>query len=181
MEHFLLPANPPSDEIKVPCVCDPPYYDGESGSFITFPREKDRPWLVAVEVGENFRLQISRYERLHLLPMQELQKFYQEWLFFGFLKEIMGNDFNTGDFISEEADGVYITTRNLPSMLEEVWSRHPITLSPDAAAYQHVVDCVSIIHTVAKTLQHETGPPPSFDWGIVLSIASCARMIATSM
>ena len=186
MEHHLLPVNPTSSEIRVPCICNPPYYDGEPGSFIIYPRTKGKPWLVPdQQPSVSFTIQMGTYIYLHRPPIRDLQVFCQQWLFFGFLKEVLEEDFNAEDFVSIMADGTYITTRHLELKLEKAWSRRLDSRLHASATHKHFSDCMRIIDSVILTLPMESRTTSLygfvFDWRIVLSIFSSAHMIGRSL
>ena len=186
MDHHLLPVNPNLAEIRVPCICIPPYYDGESGSFITYPRTKERPWLVSDQHPQiSLMTQVGTYITQHRPPMGELQEFYQQWLFFGLLKEVLEEDFNSKDFVSMTADATYITTRHLELKLKQAWNRRLDSLPHANATYKHISDCIDIIVSLVRILPVEgrvTGLYGFvFDWRIVLSIFSSAHMVAGSL
>ena len=181
MEHHLLPTNPfPVPEIRVPCICSPPYYDGESGAFITYPRGKQKPWLVAADLDKLMN-QVIRY-MLHFHPSTaELAIFYQQWLFFGFLKEFLRDIFNANDFVCEEAGAKFLTTIKLPSKIHEACDRYIVTQPLDEERFEHFRQCIHVIYVVVSSTQRNVGPPPLFDWRIMLSITSTAQMIAVSI
>ena len=186
MEHHLLPIEPTSSEIRVPCICEPPYYDGEPGSFIIYPRTKGKPWLVHDQHSSvRFTGQIGTYIYLHQPPMRDLQIFCQQWLFFGFLKEVLEEDFKPEDFVSEMADGTYITTQHLELNLEKAWSRRLDSRLHASATHKHFSDCMRIFDSVVRAMLMEGGMTGLygfvFDWRIVLSIFSSAHMIGRSL
>ena len=186
MEHHLLPLNPTSSEVRVPCICNPPYYDGEPGSFLIYPRTKRKPWLIPDQrPSVSFTVQIGTYIYLNQPPMRDLQVFCQQWLFFDFLKEVLEEDFNPEDFVSIMADGTYTTTRHLELKLKKAWRRRLDSRLHASATHKHFSDCMRIIDSVIRTLPMERRTTGLygfvFDWRIVLSIFSSAHMIGRSL
>ena len=117
--------------------------------------------------------------------MRDLQVFCQQWLFFGFLKEVLEEDFNPEDFVSIMAEGTYITTRHLESKLEKAWSMRLDSRLHASATHKHFSDCMRIFNSIVRTMLMEGGLTGLygfvFDWRIVLSIFSSAHMIRTSL
>ena len=186
MEHHLLPIKLTSSEIRVPCICNPPYYDGEPGSFLIYPRTKGKPWLIPdQDPSVSFTVQIGTYIYLNQPSMRDLQIFCQQWLFFGFLKEVLVEDFDPEDFVSIMADGTYITTRHLELKLERAWSRRLDSRLHASAIHKHLSDCMRIFNGLVCALLMERGLTGLngfvFDWRIVLSIFSSAHMTGRSL
>ena len=179
MDHHILLTGSVAGEIKVPCLCDPPYYTGALGSFITYPRGKKKPWLVADEGGIPLIHKIGHYELQHHPSMSEMQAFYQEWLFFGFVKETLGEYFNASAFVSEEAHGNFITTRDLRFLLEQALPLRLRDPEPGQAIFDHLSSCAQDLAHVVKTMQAKldrqtrsnenvNNLPPAIDWRVVV-------------
>ena len=179
MEHHLLPRDPTPTTIQVPCVCKPPYYEGQD--FLSYPAEKGKPWLVKEE-GKSFQLQIGRHELHNPTPVEELESFYQQWLFFGLLKVILADAFRAEDFVSEEEGKKWITTGHLMPHLQKIWTERLASGVLDIAAHLYTVELVHTVTTVLKTTERRslrlTGR--GFDWRIRLPIASLVEQMAAA-
>ncbi|MCJ1295203.1 hypothetical protein MMC34_006765 [Xylographa carneopallida] len=179
MEHHLLPKDPTPTEITVPCVCEPPYYDGQD--FLLYPLEHAKPWLVC-EDGKDLRNQIDRHENDSPTPIGELESFCQQWLFFGLLKVVLQDAFKAEDFVCEKQGQRVITTKDLMPRLQQIWTERPFARAPSTIAQSYIAKCMSIVFIVLGST--EALRPRSlerlFDWRIRLSIASLGQLIASA-
>ncbi|MCJ1287815.1 hypothetical protein MMC26_007167 [Xylographa opegraphella] len=179
MEHLLLPKDPTSAELPVPCVCEPPYYDGQD--FILYPLRHAKPWLVCKD-GKDLREQIDAHEGYEPTPIGELESFYQQWLFFGLLKVVLQTAFRAEDFVSEKAGKRFITTGGLMPRLQQIWTLRPFARAVSATAQLYTNKCMSIVTTVLGSIKiprlHST--ERRFDWRIRLAIASLGQLVASA-
>ncbi|MCJ1418134.1 hypothetical protein MMC32_004479 [Xylographa parallela] len=179
MEHHLVPRDPTSTELVVPCVCNPPYYDGQD--FLLYPLAHTKPWLVCVD-GKDLRDQIDEHENNDLTPIEELESFYQQWLFFGLLKVVLQDAFRAEDFVAEKQGKRFITTRDLMPRLQRIWTDQPFAKAVSTTAQLYTAKCMSIVTIVLGSTEALRIRPiqRQFDWRIRLSIASLAQLIASA-
>lgn len=120
----------------------------------------------------------SHQEQLASLPKRELESFYQTWLFFGLLHEILGSLYLPEDFIyiCEDRHGYTraVSTSKLISTLERWIARIQANIADLSVTYEHVAQCLCMIHAAldVQTL------PYNFDPNIKLSLASLGQTFA---
>lgn len=176
MDHLPCPASAIAREkTLVPFVCQEKY---DGGSFMTYPsRTGSLPdlYLVGLFPGQ---FPYSHQEQLASLPKRELESFYQTWLFFGLLHEILGSLYVPEDFICmcEDRHGYTraVSTSKLITVLEKWIARIQANTANPPVAYAHVARCLCMIHAAldVQTLRY------NFDPNIKLSLASVGQTFA---
>ena len=110
MDHVPYPQNPSLPKIEIPYICGLlEDYDGQG--FLDYPVR--RHWA---EAAETFQwMDCSGVE---------VAKRIQNWLFFGLLHEILGQDYHKDSFLrrNSSAEGYVIDTTTLPEYLSR-WTR----------------------------------------------------------
>jgi hypothetical protein len=188
MDHLLLPNHPTSDRVKVPYVCKE-RYDGLP--FWYYPKRKGLPLLAPGPPG------FTEYESMHPTPATEQEPFFQTWLCFGLLSELMGGN-NQGecqdlDLVQEDAGqanvltriyenlihidngSVYITTVNLVPLMDDLMPLASTSTTDTNVAkenYRHFSRCIDWAY---ETL-HTCGP--DFDHRIRFSIAAIGETLS---
>ncbi|KAG6988574.1 hypothetical protein G7Y79_00071g097450 [Physcia stellaris] len=115
-------------------------------------------------------LSFLRYEQLYPTPNDELEDFFQTWLFFGLIHEFMGELCNRETFFRKFDDGkVVLSTSALPDIVSQ-WAAS-IKCGSSSLSYDHVAQC---LHRVVTTLR---AAGPAFDPNIELSIASLGELL----
>lgn len=110
MDHIPYPKNAANPKIEIPYICGE-YEDYDCQGFLDYPIR--RGWA---ESAETFQwMDCSGHE---------LVKRIQNWLFFGFLHEILGPRYHKESFLRQEIDGErpVIDTTTLPERLSQ-WTR----------------------------------------------------------
>ena len=176
MDHLPCPASAIGREKTfVPYVCQEKY---DGGPFMTYPsRTHSLPDLYLVGL---FPGQFSYAHQLQLasLPKPELESFYQTWLFFGLLHEILGSLYVPEDFtyICEDRHGYTraISTSKLITALEKWIARIQANTANPPVTYAHVARCLCMIHAAlnVQTLHY------NFDPNIKLWLASLGQTFA---
>ncbi|KAL8723901.1 MAG: hypothetical protein Q9181_007091 [Wetmoreana brouardii] len=178
MEHLPLPrdvaAPGPS---HVPYVCREDY---DGGPFLTYPiRQGKAHVLVAVEELRH------RYDpSLILLPVVELEDLIQTWLFFGLLREVLGDSCKSSQFVqmttATESPRIVNTSGLLPEI--KAWvtdvQQSSCTKFEKQAQYDHIAECLQLTATVLHAVQHEL--QPKFNRTIRMSIASVAQLLGNA-
>ena len=111
--------------IKVPCLCEPPYYDGLE--FENFPHRKG---FLLVKLSADYAGYVLSPERTRL-ETEEFSRLAQAWLFFGLLVEtfkIKDISINLDDFVENEDQNSYVTTKHLPKYFHQ-WKEMDSTFS----------------------------------------------------
>ena len=166
MEHLPVPRNSPKLEI-VRYVCSKPY---DGGSFLGYPTRENKPHGMPSADDGAGSLSYLRYERLHPTPNNELEDFFQTWLFFGLIHEFMGELCNSDTFVRKLEDGtVVLSTSALPGIVDQ-WVAS-IKSGSSSLSYDHIAQC---LHRVSATLR---AAGPAFDPNIKLSITSIGELL----
>jgi hypothetical protein len=131
MDHVLLPKDPvPPISDRVPYVCTEKY-DGER--FLSYPNRNGKPWL-ELPGGNLPYMTYAISKKISLIEQQEQERFFQTWLFFGLLHEMLGVSYCERDFIFQDPNSPereYLSTVNLLPKLELVWGNlRPGQLGP---------------------------------------------------
>lgn len=148
-------------------------YDG--GPFMTYPsRTGSLPDLHTVGLFPG-HFPYPHQMQLALLSKQELESFYQTWLFFGLIHEILGSLVAPEDFIytCEDQCGYTkaVSTSKLINALEE-WVAHVQAGRADpSVTYAHVAKCLCLTHAALSIPAIRS----NFDPSIKLSLASLGQ------
>ena len=176
MDHLPYPASAKGRERTiVPYLCQEKY---DGGPFTTYPtRTGGVPdlYLTGLFPGQFPR---SHQTQLASLPKRDLESFYQTWLFFGLLHEILGSVCVAEDFIytCEDQCGytTAVSTSKLKPALEE-WIAHvQADTETPPVTYAHVAQCLCMLHAAlyVGTLGSSLDPT------IKLSLASLGQTLA---
>ena len=160
----------------IPYLCQD-RYDG--GTFLDYPR---RLGLPNFEDTRQFcgRATLSRANQILLaaMPIAELEPFLQNWLFFGLLKEVLGDLYRHEDFVTAvldcEIEKTIVTTANLLSRLE-AWEANIKTETEQHGrslmeVYQHVARCLNLTQVCLNA-------NPAFDNDLKFHLASVAETV----
>ena len=117
------------------------------------------------------QLPFWQHEKLYPTPKEELESFFQTWLFFGLLHEILGDLCSPQEFIrtSQEAPNKVISTLNLISITETWVSR--VINGDIVTTYEHLAECLRVTYAALRAVN------PTFDQRIKLSIASTGELL----
>lgn len=175
MDHLPYPASATGRErTVVPYVCQEKY---DGGPFMTYPtRTGSVPdlYLAGLFPGQFRR---SHQTQLASLPKWELESFYQTWLFFGLLHEILGSVCVAEEFIysCEDQCGhtTAVSTSKLKPALEEWVDRVQADAENPPIRYAHVAECLCMLHAAlnVSTLGSNLNPT------IKLSLASLGQTL----
>ena len=147
MEHLIRPTSAASQPYEtVACISEK--YDG--GEFLTYPVRVGRPHMLHSPYDLDSSLAFRARERQHPTPTKELESFFQTWLFFGLINEILGDLCTTDDFVRTTADGSseVITTSQLLTILDR-WVQR-VQQGDLKPSYDHVAECLRLMHDVLR-------------------------------
>ena len=107
-------------------------------------------------------LAFSESEKHHPTPTQDLESFFQAWLFFGLISEILGDLCTADDFVRTAADGdiEVITTSQLPTFLDR-WVQR-VQQGDPKPSYDHVAECLRLVHAVLRVAGSTFDPDLKF-------------------
>jgi hypothetical protein len=188
MDHLLLPSHPTSDRVKVPYVCKE-RYDGLP--FWYYPKRKGLP---ALAQGPS---EFAQHEAMHPTPATEQEPFFQTWLCFGLLSELMGGN-NQGKYedpvlVQEDAGqadvltriyeklvyidngSVYITTANLVPLMDDLMPLASTSTTDTDVAKEncrHFSRCIDWAYQILHTCG------PDFDHRVRYSIAAIGETVS---
>lgn len=144
-------------------------YDG--GSFLTYPMRDGKPYVLSAAANPFGNNSYRQHEKLHPTPKQEQEAFFQTWLFFGLIHEVLGQLCSRDDFVRDSEDGTskLITTSKLLGIID-VWVEqvHSGELKP---SYDHIAQCLNLVFATLR------GAGPAFDSIIMFSLASIAELL----
>lgn len=177
MEHLPCPGSAASrSKIVVPYVCQEEY---DGGEFLTYPsrRRDGLPNLHTVGLFPG-QLLYSHQMQLASLSKQEIESFYQTWLFFGLIHEILGSLYVAEDHVyaceDQGSHAKAVSTSKLITALEEWVARVQAGRVDPATTYAHVAHCLCLTHAALSTQAVRS----NFDPNIKLSIASLGQTFA---
>ena len=172
MDHLPYPASAIGRERTiVPYVCLDKY---DGGPFMTYPtRTGSVPdlYLAGLFPGQFL---LSHQTQLASLPKRELESFYQTWLFFGLIHEMLGSVCVAEDFIYTcEDHTAVVSTSKLKPALEEWIARVQTDTESPPVIYAHVARCLCILNAAlsVRTLGSNLDPT------IKLSLASLGQTL----
>lgn len=172
MDHLPLPWDPILPLTEVPYLCIEPY--DTMIPFLEYPRRKGRPYMTP-SVGE---APYGTHEKLFPTPTRDLESFFQTWLFFGLLAELLSGLFNHEAFVSKsERDGsLVISTKQLQSLTEQRFqSVRALDKPTQKVIYLHAVQCIDL---ALRTL---SAAGPHFSPIVKNSIASVAELVGNAV
>lgn len=170
MEHLPSPLHSlHDDQTKVPHACSKSY---DGGPFLTYPVREGKEHVLPAASSSPGRLPFWQHEKLYPTPKEELESFFQTWLFFGLLHEILGDLCTPQDFIqaSQEAPDTVISTSNLISITETWVSK--VVNGDIVTTYEHLAECLRVTYAALRAVNLE------FDQRIKLLIASTGELLA---
>lgn len=169
MEHLPSPLHSlHADQTKVPFVCKKSY---DGGSFLTYPVREGKEYLLPAGSSSPGQRSFWQHEKLHPTPKEELESFFQTWLFFGLVHEMLADLCSPQDFIraSQEASDKVMSTSSLIS-ITETWISKVIN-GDIVATYDHLAECLRVTFAALRAVN------PAFDQRIKLSIASTGEVL----
>ena len=169
MEHLPVPKHSIHEEHKtVPYVCRNSY---DGGPFLTYPIRENKPHVLPSASQTPGQLPYWQYEKLHPTPNEDLESFFQTWLFFGLINEILGNLCSPDDFIvsaSGEASKSVSTSKLID--IAETWV-FKVLNGEILTTYEHLAECLRLAYATLRA------PGPTFNQRIKLSIASTGEVL----
>ena len=168
MEHLVRPTSAASQPYEtVPYICEK--YDG--GDFLTYPVRAGKPHMLHSPYDLDGSLAFRERERQHPTPTRELDSFFQAWLFFGLIHEILGDLCTADDFVRTTTDGdsKVITTSQLPTILDK-WIQE-VQKGDSKSSYEHVAECLHLMHDVLRVVGS------TFDPNLLFSLISVGELL----
>ena len=127
MDHLPVLGNA-VQSLRVPCVCDPTYFDGLE--FETFPLRKGFRLIYLTPQDTEWPKFVLNTDGSRLTP-EALAPLLQAWLFFGLLVEVLkvsGVSADIHEFVQREGSDIYVITKALPKYLSQ-WEYNESLLS----------------------------------------------------
>lgn len=149
MDHLALPpgATVTRPRIRNLCGLSPPYDDGP---FREYPVRSGMIPATVSTLSTDF---FTQYELNRPVPswIVDLEKLFQNWLFFGLLHKLLGDSYQATDYLDQE--GKFIHTRTLVATLER-WKNDRLGLPPEqrAALYADLVACLHVVMSPLSVL-----------------------------
>ena len=172
MDHLPFPWDPTLPLTEVPYLCIEPY--DTTIPFLEYPRRKGRQ-LMTPTVGKS---PYAIHEKLFPTPTRDLESFFQTWLFFGLLAELLAGLFNHETFVSiSTKDGrLIISTKHLQSLTEQRFQLVRTLSKPtQKEIYIHAVQCIDL---ALRTLNVAGS---GFNSHVRNSIASVAELVGNAV
>ena len=173
MDHLPYPGSATDvKKITVPYVCQEAY---DGGEFLTYPsRRRNLPNLHVVDSFPSTLL-YSHQMQLASLSTHDIGSFYQTWLFFGLIHEILGSLCVPEDFIytCEDHCGYTkaVSTSKIIPALEEWVARVQTGRVKPSVTYAHIAQCLCLTHAALCIRAVRS----DFDPTIQLSLASLGQ------
>ncbi|KAL8832286.1 MAG: hypothetical protein Q9170_004943 [Blastenia crenularia] len=174
MEHLHLPKNtatPGPEEVPYVGTED---YDG--GPFLTYPTRQGKSHMLKAASESRWGPNV-----FVVMPVAELEAFIQTWLFFGLLKELLGEMCNASQFISTaDSPATFERRLNTSPLIPMAKNWVNLVLSSDdtrenkQAQYDRIADCLQLTRSMLHAIQYSSRP--DFNRQIILSIASVAEL-----
>ena len=157
----------------IPYLCQDRY---DEGPFLDYPHRSGLPRL---EIDGTFPLPhplpLATQRYLKGLRSDELEPFLQNWLFFGLLKEVLGDLYRHEDFVTTSLDGenetAIVTTAVLLSKLEEWEEKIMQDKYALRTVYEHIAKCLSLTFA-CLVIKY-----PTFDDDLKFQLASVAELL----
>ena len=157
MEH--LPKRKGQEESifpAIPYLCQVEY---DEGPFLCYPSRYGLPKL---ETDGTFdltpTLSLAHQHSLTSMSQTRLEPFFQNWLFFGLLHEVLGDLYCHKDFIVTRLDSgneaTIVTTRDLISRLEEWEARITQDRGSLMTVYKHIARCLNLVFACLAIKSH---------------------------
>lgn len=172
MEH--LPRSSHDLKLKVPYICIEQYDQTES--WLEYPQR------------QGISIEHLRYHEYRKYDTQDLERFLQNWLFFGLLDAILPCEVKLSEFITGDLGNEYVTTVALSRYLK-LWeeSQTSLPLARRAALFQRnsriLDEARKIVYTLAEypangLLQHNPFPPLRRDIALSCAVLGNSLSIA---
>lgn len=174
MEHLALPEGGLRTEREfVPFVCRKEY---DGGDFLSYPIREGVSHALPVYGKIPGVSPYWLHEQHHKTPVDELEDFFQRWLFFGLISEVLGDRYPRRELTvtasAGEAPSMVLSTSRLVLLLDDwVADVHTGNVQPQQE-YEHVAECLRL--TFATLL----AAGPDFNPQIKLSLASVGEIFA---
>ena len=157
----------------IPYLCQEEY---DKGLFMDYPRRCGLPDLKNdVDFPLDATLSPLTRNLLKKMPRAQLEPFFQNWLFFGLLHEVLGGLYRHRDFFTTLLDGEneksIITTTDLGSRLEEWVAIVTQDKASLKAVCEHVAKCLKLT-SACLCVQI-----PAFDGYLKFHLASVAELV----
>lgn len=172
MDHLPKPSSATSIvHGLVPYVCLEGY---DGGDFLGYPARIGLPPFRTVG-GPPGELSYAHRKHLESMSKQEIESFYQSWLFFGLLHEILGSLYDPNEFVTiiETANGPtkLTSTAKLIGRLE-TWVKQVQDGSAELhVTYDHITKCMCLTHATMRDLRSD------FNSDMKLSLVSLAEVL----
>ena len=173
MEHLPTPNNVVTNERTiVPYVCMKDY---DGGPFLTYPIREGVTHALPpdgnIPGGSPYRLHEQRYPT----TKQEQEDFFQRWLFFGLIHEILGDRYRPEDLIcnieTDDGETSTVSTLGLVETLDKwIADIHAGFVNP-CHTYEHIAECLRLAFATIH------GAGPDFDPRIKVSLASLGELL----
>lgn len=159
-------------------MCDKPY-DGDA--FLTYPTRVSRHDVLPSEGQQPFWW----VKHQHPSDDEELESFFQSWIFFGLLHELLSPRglFNAADYIGTDDNGDFVHTKVLAVKLR-AWLGLTGRLGVDdqVKLKLRLMECLKLAYQSMRCLLPSDGDPsrghPEFNRGIRTSLASIGETIS---
>lgn len=176
IDHIPLPLDPILPLTEVPYLCNEPY--DTSIPFLEYPQRKGRSWMTP-SVSEATSM---NHQKLFPTPTRDLESFFQTWLFFGLLAELLAGLFNHESFVSDpvsESERDFksvISTKQLQSLTEKRFASVKSLDKPrQKEIYVHAVQCIDLTLRTLPTADSD------FNAAVRNSIASLAEFLGSAI
>lgn len=174
MEHLPKPTGQAKSLFPaIPYLCQDRY---DEGPFLDYPQ---RAGLPVSEVDPTIRLSptlsSASQKLLAAMPPAELQSFLQNWLFFGLLREVLGDLYRHEDFVTTLLNGeneeTVITTADLLSQLKDWETKITQDEGSSRSVYEHVAKCLTLTYA-CLVIEY-----PALDNDLKFHLASVAEVL----
>lgn len=174
MEHLPKPTGQAKSLFPaIPYLCQDRY---DEGPFLDYPQ---RAGLPVSEVDPTIRLSptlsSASQQLLAAMPPAELQSFLQNWLFFGLLREVLGDLYRHEDFVTTLLNGeneeTVITTADLLSQLKDWETKITQDEGSSRSVYEHVAKCLTLTYA-CLVIEY-----PALDNDLKFHLASVAEVL----
>jgi hypothetical protein len=190
MEFHLLPihrGNPPIPVPKTPYVASE-RYDG--GPWLSYPARKGKLENMLKD-GSLDVIEYARSERVNPTPLNEIESFFQTWLYFGLIAEFTGAncdddagiDRSENDALNqlykivlvEDGSFVRLDRQCLDEFLVAGRGKISKDVEVRKAHYNHLAECLSYAYSCATQF------PPEFNHAVRCSIAALGELFMTTI
>ena len=170
MEHLLRPTSVPlPPPANIPYICQNEY---DGGPFLTYPDRIGKSYAVPNPGFKPAYLPYWQHEQHNPTPKQELESFFQTWLFFGLVNEVLGEVCSQNDFIrviNDEKSSKDITTTQLLFAVDR-WVQKVLN-DESKQSYDHVAECLCLANAALQVAR------PTFDSNLLIVLASIGEIL----